>query len=162
MSMDADEFYFPNDILKMRRYCTNYGFDATACRMEFYYKDPTIKLVQNGNFYVSGIFTVYPHTKFILNYEWPILVDPSRKFDYRNLKIIEDKEDVCMHHYSYIRNNIRLKYNNKSAKINIPDENIEEFCAYYDKYEAGQKALILNRDKKLFHDVEIVKNYFNI
>ena len=160
MSMDCDEMYFEKDLEHAKSVIEKEGFDASACKMEFYYKYPEIKIKKFFDMYVSLIYKI-DHRKFILNEKWDIVVDPTRKMPTTKIKKF-DPSEILMHHYSYIRKNIKSKIYNTTTRIAYNDEKLNEMYNYYQDYKPGDKVLIMGINNKVYKEVETVENYFDI
>jgi hypothetical protein len=160
MSMDCDEIYFEKELEYAKKVMEEGNFDSSACKMEFYYKYPNIKIKKFFDMYVSLIYKIN-HRKFILNEKWDIVIDPTRKMSVGNIKKFKSDE-ILMHHYSYIRKNIKSKIYNTTTRIAYNQEKLDEMYNYYQNYKPGDKVLIMGINNKVYKEVEEVENYFNI
>lgn len=160
ISLDCDEFYFDNQLQYAKDYMEKENCDSSACKMEYYYKYPEIKIKNFFNMYVSLIYKI-DGRKFILNNEWDIVVDPTRKMQPGKMKKFESDE-ILMHHYSYIRKNIKSKIYNTTTRIAHNDSKLDEMYQYYQNYQKGDKVLIMGSNNKVYKEVEEVDNYFKI
>jgi hypothetical protein len=44
MSMDCDEFYREDELANVKKIMIEEGYDGAACKMRYFYKDPTYEL----------------------------------------------------------------------------------------------------------------------
>ena len=44
MSMDCDEFYLEKELANVKKIMIEEGYDGAACKMRYYYKDPTYEV----------------------------------------------------------------------------------------------------------------------
>ena len=72
---------------------------------------------------------------------FPVLVDPTRRMLSENLKVY-DEFDLVMHHFSYVRNNLKMKLENSSANVNWNEEMMNKVLEHFDKWETGMDALM--------------------
>ncbi len=110
LMLDSDEMYGPFDKTK---------FDGNyVCRTKLYFKSPELTLGMDTTL-VPFIHKLTPDLKFVRNYNYPFshdngkpLIDPTRTM---NINEGVQMCDVVMHHYSYIRSDIRKKIRNSSG-----------------------------------------------
>ena len=140
MSMDTDEYYDINQFQFLKKKIETYRYDASFCKMKTYYKSWEFQLDPPEEYYVSLIFKIKPNSKYIVNYPTPVLVDPTRRMSHTNKAVIFKRNEIEMHHGSYIRNNLRFKLENSSAISNYKDE-IEKLVYSYDTWEYPNKVL---------------------
>ena len=104
--------------------------------IQAYYKKPTWKFASLEKFYVPFIHKITQATRCGLSPRWPypVLVDPTRNvWPFRN--IVKVNEGMCiMHHFSYIRKDIRRKLNNSTARENF---RIEDMIRQYEEAKPG-------------------------
>jgi hypothetical protein len=159
LAMDADEYYLQNEFEYMKKIIEEGNYDAAACQMVTYYKKSIYRLDPKEDYYVSLLFKINENKEFILGYPFPVEVDPTRRMVSKNCKIFT-REEIEMHHLSYIRKNISSKFNNSSAKVNFM-KSINELIEYYENWEYPNQALMAGKPNKLYDIVE-VKNLFKI
>lgn len=148
--MDADEYYLPND---MKSVCNERKVSdgGTVLRLQTYYKSPTLRLETPENYYVPFIHRLHRKTTTGVKNKYPFLVDPTRRINENNVKIIEG---VYMHHFSYIRLDIKKKIKNSTAR-----KNLEKKSWIYEEYDKAVSGSFL----KLFERKLIqVDDIFNI
>ena len=100
-------------------------YDSTAVRIQDYNIFPTHKVIGLANYFVPFVHKIKCEPSLFHNYF--CYVDPTRKVTYNTCKII-DSEKIVMDHFTTVRLDLARKYQNSSAKINIPnvERKIEE------------------------------------
>tara|TARA_R110002110_G_scaffold132836_1_gene314757 strand:- start:9516 stop:10313 length:798 start_codon:yes stop_codon:yes gene_type:complete len=159
LAMDSDEYYISDEFEYMKNIIEEEGYDSAACQMVTYYKEPIYRLDPKEEYYVSLLFKISNNKEFIIGHPFPVLVDPTRRMKSDNCKIFK-REEIEMHHMSYVRNKINSKFNNSSAKVNF-SSTINELISYYEKWEYPQKALMGGNPNTFFNIVK-VENKFNV
>jgi len=135
MSMDCDEFYSEdqfNDLLDW--YVENPNFAGFADYND-YYKSPSYLIDKPHDTMVSLFFPIKNNSvQFILNYNSPVLVDPTRRPNFNNYKIF-DPSFIQMHHMTLVRKNIDSKIRNAAKRLNYnSDEAIQRQINYYNNW----------------------------
>ena len=159
MSMDTDEYYTKDQFENAKKIMVEGDYDSSACQMVTYYKEPFYRLEPKEDYYVSMIYKIKPKKNFIFTHNFPVLVDPTRSMEPENCKIFT-RDEIEMHHMSFVRNDISKKLNNSSAKVNF-EAFIPEFVRYFNNWEFGQKAITPGKPPREFDTVE-VDDIFNI
>lgn len=114
--MDCDEYYVTEQYQAAYNRFENSDFDGSCCKMRTYYKRPTLQLYPPEKYVVPLFHRVQRGDKTIDKY--PVLADPTRRL--RTTKFLPFmRDEIEMHHYSFVRNNIRRKLENSSAKRNF-------------------------------------------
>lgn len=145
LMMDADEFYTEEDIEKGKEEIGDKA--GLVCGLKCYFKSPTLTIGMDTTL-VPFIHKLTPELKFGWNAAYPfaftgirreIRIDPTRQM---NLSSGVEWSNVVMHHYSWVRKNIRRKINNSTAKANLLKSTIVKdyiqskdgyFCEFYKK-----------------------------
>lgn len=86
-------------------------------------------------------------------------VDPSRRTKAKTFAVF-GRGDLEMHHYSYVRSNIRQKLYNAPSRRNYTHL-IEKIAAYYDNYEYPNQAYMAGKGGR-WMGVERCDNLFEI
>ncbi len=159
MAMDSDEFYTDGQFNFIKEEMLKGDFDSSACQMTTYYKNPIHRLDPKEEYYVSLLFKIRSGVEYVMGKPFPVLVDPTRRMDAGICKIFT-REEIEMHHMSYVRKDIKKKVTNSSAKVNF-EAWIPEFLDYFNKWEYGKDALMPGRPPGRYNIVE-VENIFNI
>lgn len=160
LSIDVDELYQNEQFSWSKKYIKENEINASTCQMQSYYKHPTLQITPPEDYYVTFIFKIEPQIYFILNGKFPVLVDNTRRVPvYGSFKIFE-RDELEMHHFSYVRKDIRSKLENSSANCNFVD-NIDELVEYYKDFKEGDRAMFAG-NPYVYHDLQKVSNQFNI
>ena len=141
MTMDCDEFYIPVELRDAKVEIENGDYDSSACQMQTYWKESwKYKLTPPETYYVSLIFKVTDALKFIYGLtRFGVLVDPSRRSAPGKQRVFT-RDEIQMHHMSYVRRDIRSKFINSSAKGNWT-KHIDKLVEYYDNWQYPEKIL---------------------
>ena len=153
LAMDADEYYLKNEFEYMKKVIEEGNYDSSACQMVTYYKSWEHRLDPPENYYVSLLFKINENTDFIFAQPFPVEVDPTRRMVSKNCKIFK-RGEIEMHHGSYIRNDIKIKLQNSSAKVAY-NWNINKVSKYFDEWTDGKKGLLLKPNEEY---VKLKKN----
>jgi hypothetical protein len=126
--IDCDEYYERGAFRRAKQIIRNGGFDSSACRLFTYFKQPTYRLSPLEDYYVPFISSI----DLTLTNEFPVYADPTRLT--MGSKFYEFRqEELMMHHFSWVRNDIGKKIRNSSARddllARLPDlvENYRNF-----------------------------------
>lgn len=147
MSIDTDELYIKEELEYIKNQYLDNELDSGFCQMLTYYKSKNYILYPAEEYFVSLFYKITEYNNYFFNANVPVLVDPTRKMNSGNYKIFT-RDEIQMHHYSYIRNDIRGKFTNSSANINYKD--IESVIDYYNNWNSGDDALILGSEIKKY------------
>lgn len=114
LHMDCDEFY--TDFVKLKQRVLDLDLDGSVCQLQTYFKKPTLQLQGFDNYYVPFIHKIRPGINVGVA-SYPFYVDPTRRVGLDP----GAKVDVVgvMHHYSYVRADIKRKARNSTAAGNI-------------------------------------------
>ena len=159
MTMDSDEFYIKDEFESMKKIVIEGNYDTSACQMITYYKEPIYILDPLEEYYVTLLHKVNKEAKYILNTPFPVVVDPSRKTKPGKIKIFK-RDEIQMHHMSYIRKDIKSKINNASSKVNFRDK-INFLIDYYNNWKYPNDVYIGGRPPRKYK-VKKVSKIFNI
>ena len=138
MSMDIDELYKLKDLKYAKSIIEDGDYDSSACYMLTYWREPAYRLEPVEDYYVSLIYKIRNGIEFVNGRKFTVLVDPTRRMDPGKCKLFT-REECEMHHLSYIRNDIRSKFENSSARQNFNNQ-IDKLTDYYNKYKFPAKA----------------------
>jgi len=158
MTIDEDEIYQASQIVSAFYYFVKEDWDSSVCRLLTYYKKPTLQVTPPEKYYVSVFYKINSRL-FVEGMKFPVKVDPARKMRPDRLKIF-NWEELTMHHYSYVRKDIREKLNTQSASVNFKDR-IEDIAKHYDKHDGCFPAYWGGKQARYF-DLKEVNNQFNI
>ena len=140
LSMDVDEFYEDQPFKEAKQFLLDNDYDSSACRMLTYYKNNATILWPPESYFVSFITKIRPGMMYSFMNNFPALVDPTRRIVPGKFHQFSNTE-LCMHHFSYIRKDLRSKLYNSSARVNFTNEKIEAVINYFNNWEPGMKAL---------------------
>lgn len=152
--MDEDEFYGPEEFLKEKERFKNDNLWGLVCRVKCYFKSPTLTIGYDTTL-VPFIHKIVPGLRFEFNKNYPfawttingvakteskqIRIDPTRSM---NIDAGVEWSDITMHHYSWVRKDIKKKIRNSTARHNIERSPIVfdygnarpgYFCEFYGK-----------------------------
>jgi hypothetical protein len=152
--MDADEFYDPTEFLNEKKRIEENDILGLVCRVKCYFKSPTLTIGYDTTL-VPFIHKITPGLKFEFNKKYPfawttlngvpfteskqIRIDPTRSM---NINSGVEWSDITMHHYSWVRSDIKKKIRNSTARQNIEKSTIVQdylnacpgyFCEFYGK-----------------------------
>lgn len=132
--MDCDEFY--TDFSKMKDEFIQSGCTGSVAPICTYFKKPLLRLENYDNYYVPFIHQLDIDTVTGWN-SYPYYVDPTRKIKTESVHLMS----MPMHHYSWVRKDIKRKVNNSTARANILKSKLIE-----DYYNPNVKAGSVLRD----------------
>lgn len=159
MSMDTDEFYVTEQFAEMKKIVEKGNYDSSACQMSTYFKYPTHRIDPKEDYYVSLIYRIRNGVDFVFGHPFPVLVDPTRRMNPGKCKIFT-RDEIEMHHMSYVRKDIASKVNNSSAKVNFSSV-IPEFIDRFNNWKEGEKGILLGLPPREY-DLVKVENIFDI
>ena len=159
MSMDSDEYYIKEEFNNIKKDIIENDYDSSYCQMQTYYKSWEYCLDPPEEYYVSLIFKIKNDSEYVIGGPAPVLVDPTRRMSPSSKPIILKREEIQMHHGSYIRNNIKTKLQNSSASINFNND-IDRIVEYYNTWEYPNKAL-WGGAPSVLHNVKKIKNIWD-
>ena len=159
MSLDCDEFYIHEEFEKAKQIVLDEDIDCVICGIESYYKKPKIMIDPPDPTLVAVIYKIDSYSEFKLHQDvGHDKVDPTRRIKSMKVKKF-GRDELLMHHMSYIRKDIRSKAENSSARCNFENE-IDNFVNFFNNYKEG-KAMILGLPCSFCDTVE-VKNIFGL
>lgn len=150
MSMDADEIY-TDQFIKAKEIIEKGNYDSSACKMQTYYKTPQYKVDPPEEYYVPFIYKI-DKRMFQRGMSWPLKADSSRKMAPGHMKTFS-REELEMHHMSYVRNDIRDKLYNSSSGVNFKDR-MEDMAVHHDNWQYPQQAYLGGSGKRLMNVVK--------
>lgn len=141
MTMDSDELYDKEQLEYIKNFYINEDLDSGYCQMQTYYKSSEYVLDPPEEYYVSLFYKIRKGIKFEMGYPCSVLVDPTRIQDSGNTKVFT-RDEIEMHHYSYVRNNIRKKLKNSSASVNFSND-IDRIVEHYENFDFNKSDKVL-------------------
>jgi hypothetical protein len=130
MTIDVDEFYTTEQFEYMKRTMIQGNYDSAVCNHCQYYKDSIYILKYKEGDFVTTIQKIYDYTKYIYKIDFFVGVDPTRKTNNQNCRVFF-RDEVEMHHMSFVRKNIKTKLMNSSAKRHFTEEHINKIDNHY-------------------------------
>lgn len=135
MSIDTDEFYTDEQFRFMKEEMERGDYGSGVCQHIQYYKDSIYTLKTPEQEYVTTIEKIRPETRFIYwNEDCPVAVDPTRKTNNGNYRIFT-RDEVQMHHMSFVRKDISRKLMSHSSRRFFTLENIQKIADYYNNWQ---------------------------
>jgi hypothetical protein len=140
MSMDVDEFYTENQFTYMKSVMENGDFHCAAVKHCQYYKDSIYILKNKEEEYVTTIEKITPDTKYVYMAKYPVPVDPTRKTNNKKCRVF-GRNEVEMHHMSFVRRDIKKKLSNSASRRHFTDELINRVDEYYKNWTFPKPAM---------------------
>jgi len=123
--MDCDEFYDPEEFLREKeRFVSKKEneLQGLVCRVKTYFKSPELTIGYDPVTFVPFIHKLTNSLHYSMNRGYPFAydsngggrIDPTRQL---NIKRGVEWSTITMHHYSHVRNDIRVKIENSSANL---------------------------------------------
>jgi hypothetical protein len=153
MSMDCDELYVKEEFDRMKLVMEDGNHDGGYCQMLTYYKSGEYILDPPETYYVPLFYKTAPNRQYVLMGHAPVLVDPTRRCIVYNPKVFT-REEIQMHHFSYVRHDIRKKLENSSALVNYAHK-VDEIISDFENFD-GTLANIAGGK----HSVKRIRPYF--
>ena len=150
----TDHYYKTEEFKRAKEIALNY--DVTTSKMFTYYKQANWQLTPIEDYQMPFICKLYNNTKIDSN-KYPVHTDPCVRVNTCN-KFYEFKEsELMLHHYSVIRQDIELKFNNSAASIRWSKKDIEQFIKEYKEAKIND-SISYFKGRKLIE----VDNYFTL
>lgn len=138
MSMDTDELYIPEQFEYMKKVVEEGDFDSSACQMQTYWKEPCYRITPPEQYYVPLIYKIREGIEPKWNCPFPVTIDHTRGMEPGVFKKFK-RDEIEMHHLSYVRDNIRGKFENSTARCNF-NKNIDALVSFHENWEYPNKA----------------------
>ena len=136
MSMDTDEFYVGEQFENLKNIVNANGHDASYCEMLTYFKKPTYQVRPFNAYHVPLIYEVKPSAHYVAGHPSPVVVDPTRRMSLVENPLILTRDEMEMHHMSYVRRDIKSKIINSTSKSAFTD--VSAFFEMFDEYKLGE------------------------
>uniref|UniRef100_A0A7S0HM32 Glycosyltransferase family 92 protein n=1 Tax=Hanusia phi TaxID=3032 RepID=A0A7S0HM32_9CRYP len=119
MSMDTDEFYREHELAYAKAKILKDDLDGTSCKMRFYFKEPNYELLPFDEYnQVPLIYKIKPGAPLLLAHPYPCIVDPTRRMSNCQRFYQFSREEIEMHHFSFVRADMSSKMKNVSNRDN--------------------------------------------
>lgn len=139
ISSDVDEMYLPNELEYVKKYMfENPNCDFCMCPYNVYYKDPTYLVFPSQELKITLIAPVDNEYENSVNF--PFAIETTRKFKNFNKYKVFSANEIIIHHFSYVRKDLRKKFSNSD---NAQFYKLEKFYQNYDKYKLGDNLNII-------------------
>lgn len=138
ISCDVDEFYEPHQLQYAKEVIDKNNYDFTAVYQKVYYKKPTYLVIPNQNLVITFIHSI--DNEYVFNLEFPFKIEITRRFESSDNYKIFSIDEVVLHHMSYVRKDIRKKFQNSD---NAQFYKLEKFYNIYDTYQVGGRVCLL-------------------
>lgn len=146
LMLDCDEYYSNFETAK-RIFFESYH-NGSVVKLHTYFKRPTLMLEEDEKYWVPFIHKLTSNTVAGQS-SYPFYVDPTRRINEDDVVELP----IHMHHFSWVRKDIKLKIRNSSAKANIEKSRLFEDWAL-----AEPGYFVKDYNSKLIE----VPNLFNI
>lgn len=136
--MDSDEFYKADEFASVKEVVRKWLPKSTYCYYKNYYKYKNCVL-QDDCFAKPRVVPFLCHTsqRFDFDIPFPNPSDPTRRIK-SDCDYFFPKETITMHHWSWIRKDIRKKILNWSAAAMFTDSDRAEMIDYYEHFDDRQ------------------------
>lgn len=153
----VDHYYKSEEI----QYAIQEGkdYDVTLTKMYTYFKHPTWQLDPPEEYYMPFICKIHPDTQVITREYDGFKTDPSVRINTRKTIREFSREEISLHHFSMVRNNVSNKFKNAAASIRWTPEMIAKFQDEYDNYDIEKNTGVSYFGGR---KIKVVPNYFNI
>ena len=158
MTMDCDELY---NLTEFKRALSDFersNCDASTCQMQTYFgnKDWVYKDAEEYHvplFYKTDKNDTRKFKEFV---HYPVLCDPTRKLPSSKV-LVFPRSTIQMHHYSYVRDDIRMKLINSSALRNYK-EKVDSIVTAYSNWNNEPTCLTVHGETELMRvdDLNII------
>lgn len=138
LSMDADEFYIPEEFNAGVDLILDTGIDATYADFYNYVKSPTYKIADShAACFVPFINKIYPDSRYHHESYHPVLIDPTRRITPTRKYWVFPKDTLAMHHMMFVRKDIARKYRN-STHNDDPEFSADELLREVYTFKPGK------------------------
>lgn len=164
MSMDADEFYLPEQMTYATSEIMKNDYEMTACRMRILFKKSTLEYYPYDDLNaVTFICKIIPNGAHRIDEPCQVVLDPTRKITNVKKFYMFKRQELEMFHMSFIRKNMRLKLENTSNKHNIED--VEEFLVKFNMWDESMLDVVVHPHaiiSQQFKEIRKIPNYFSV
>ena len=154
INMDVDEFYDTEEFRYCKNFIENNAIGCSAAKIVSYIKEPIYRIEGVRDAYVSFICALDNSSEIVLNTQFPVLVDPTRRFSGDQKFHLFDEQTIVMHHMGLVRRNLEKKFANSSSKA------IDALRKHTLAWKAGNNFKYTDDGQEL--NVLEVDNKFNI
>lgn len=159
LSMDVDELYKADQFQNSMRLLEENGADTSVCGLATYYKKPYYRFLPDECYYVPFIMEIFSHRVLVFNESFPVLVDPTRCCATENCLVFE-RDILEMHHFSYVRKDLRTKLICSSAMEDVPLD-VDAYMEFFDTWKLGE-PIRMPYNPDICPEAILVDNIFKI
>lgn len=155
----CDHFYEERQVIRAKKLCFLNDFDVTFTSMYTYFKYPEWQLTPKEEYFMPFICKLYDNTAVERIPGYPLYTDPSVQVNTFTKWYLFEPEEISLHHYTMIRNDIEEKFRNAAASIRWNPEQVKRFISEFKNYD-----IELNPGIEYFNGrkIKLVDNYFGI
>lgn len=161
IQMDSDEIYEPGPFLKEKqRFIDNQNLAGLVCASQVYFKTPELTIGLDTT-RVTFIHKITPGLQFENTNKYPFSYegDQARIDPTRRLNITKGVEwsPIIMHHFSYIRSDLKKKIRNSTASKTLTNSAVlEDYKNATDGYFCKMYGKTLHKCENIFNLPEII------
>lgn len=158
-SMDTDEMYLFEDYNKALKEFLDGGFDSSFCQMQTYYKRPDMIVSPPETYFVPLFYKISGRrSKFRFEFiqDYQVVCDGTRMIKAGFPKMFT-RDEIEMHHFSYVRNSLDSKVENSSAQMGNREK--EMVKNHFNNWKYGEKGIFLGNQ---IFNLKETKNHFKI
>lgn len=152
----CDHFYQKNQFSEAKNRAKNEGFDATFTKMFTYYKHFTWQITPIEDYCMPFICKLSPETRIERAFKFPVRVDPSVQINTLEKYYVFKEDEIMLHHFSMIRNDVKNKFENAASSIRWTQDQVKLFASEYNSATLESKISYFG-NRGLIE----VENYFN-
>ena len=143
LDCDSDEVFEPKQFQKAKKNVIEGGYDSSACHFRTYYYSKDYVVDPPEIHYVPFIHRLTPQTMTGSTFYPVSYVDETRKISPANNIYVFEREELEMHHYSLVRENMGLKLRNSSAQLKDVPKLLRDFNSFPKKliFHEGVKRI---------------------
>lgn len=156
ISADVDEFYKPQELEFAKSVMDGSDYDFSIVPQEVYFKDPTYLVTPSQNLLAAFMHPV--ENEYEMNKTFPFRIEVTRRFKKYDKFRVFTKQEIIMHHMSYVRKDIKAKFANSDNAQYI--YKLQKFIENHDTYKLGGRVCLL--PDYLNRKTIEVDNIFNI
>jgi hypothetical protein len=155
----CDHFYDARQFVRGKLIHEANDWDVSFTSMFTYYKHPEWQLTPMEDYYMPFIIAMRDNTRIEVVRNYPLLVDPSVKVNTCQKWGLFGPDEVVLHHYSMMREDIDSKFANAAASQRWTPAQINTFTSEYKNYDIEKNpGVTYFRGRK----IKIVPNYFDL
>eukprot|EP00802_Teleaulax_amphioxeia_P018509 Tamp_18703.p1 GENE.Tamp_18703~~Tamp_18703.p1 ORF type:complete len:199 (-),score=47.51 Tamp_18703:10-606(-) len=162
MSMDTDEYYKEEELAYAKKCMLDRDLDGTSCKMRFYFKEPTYEMLPFDEYnQVPLIYKIKSNASLLLAHPYPCVVDPTRRMSNCDRFYQFTRDEIEMHHFSFVRNDMASKMTNTSNRDN--HDGATQFLRDFVHWTPEVGVIHPHPwGRRVFKYISWVPNYFNV